>query len=590
MQQQLQFYNNQIKLYSGALSAVKEQLFISSMLRLVLFFLAIFGLYYFYGQTKVISGILVLTFALFLYMVSRHTDLQYKREKLLTLIRINETEVKVQKREFQHLADGKEFIDASHDFSQDLDLFGRGSFYQYSNRTSLQQGSEIYSKILTANDYLAIKNKQLAVKELAELPEWRQNFSAIATMVKTETPYYKIIKWMNGYIAFTKNTLKNLPWIFSIISVALIVSYFLDWMSGWILLTWFFLGLGITGRYLKRITKLASDCAKIQSTFQQYQALIYKLEEIEFSSEILKEKRALIIQNEGTASQKMKRFSRLLNGLDQRNNIIIGLLGNAFMLRDIQMCYAIEQWITRHGAKVESWFAAIAFFDAYNTMGNFCFNHPNYAFAEIHSGPAVLKVTDASHPMLDPEKSVPNDFEIRDAEFFIVTGANMAGKSTFLRTVSLQIVMANAGLPVNASSVVYNPVKLISSMRTTDSLTDDESYFFSELKRLKFIVEKIDKERYFIVLDEILKGTNSTDKAQGSRRFIDRLIRSKSTGIIATHDLSLCRAAEDYNEVKNYYFDADIKDDELYFDYIFKEGICKNMNASFLLKKMGIVE
>lgn len=166
----------------------------------------------------------------------------------------------------------------------------------------------------------------------------------------------------------------------------------------------------------------------------------------------------------------------------------------------------------------------------------------------------------------------------------------MAGKSTFLRTVSLQIVMANAGLPLCADEVSYSPIKLITSMRTTDSLTDDESYFFSELKRLKFIVNEIQKDRYFIVLDEILKGTNSTDKAEGSRKFVERLVKSKATGIIATHDLSLCEVAKEMPEVENHYFDAEIIDNELHFDYRFKKGICQNMNASFLLKKMEIVE
>jgi len=166
----------------------------------------------------------------------------------------------------------------------------------------------------------------------------------------------------------------------------------------------------------------------------------------------------------------------------------------------------------------------------------------------------------------------------------------MAGKSTFLRTIALQIVMGNIGLPVCAEKTVYTPIKLITSMRTTDSLTDDESYFFSELKRLKFIVNEIKNDHYFIILDEILKGTNSTDKAIGSRKFVDKLVNSKSTGIIATHDLSLCEASKELLKVKNYFFDARIENDELYFDYTFKEGICQNMNASFLLKKMGIVD
>lgn len=182
-----------------------------------------------------------------------------------------------------------------------------------------------------------------------------------------------------------------------------------------------------------------------------------------------------------------------------------------------------------------------------------------------------------------------NDFEIKNKQFFIITGANMAGKSTFLRTVSLHIVMANVGLPVCATASVYSPVKLITSMRTSDSLTDDSSYFFSELTRLKYIVDAIKQDNYFIILDEILKGTNSTDKAIGSRKFVEKLVASHATGIIATHDLSLCEIEEHLSEVKNHYFDAQIIDDELYFDYTFKKGICQNMNASFLLKKMEIV-
>jgi len=165
----------------------------------------------------------------------------------------------------------------------------------------------------------------------------------------------------------------------------------------------------------------------------------------------------------------------------------------------------------------------------------------------------------------------------------------MAGKSTFLRSVALHIVMANVGLPVCASKAEYMPVKLITSMRTSDSLVEDSSYFFAELTRLKYIVDTIKDTPYFIVLDEILKGTNSVDKAQGSKKFIEKLVASQATGIIATHDLSLCDIEEQLNQVHNYYFDAEIIEDELYFDYKFKKGICEKMNASFLLKKMNII-
>ena len=164
----------------------------------------------------------------------------------------------------------------------------------------------------------------------------------------------------------------------------------------------------------------------------------------------------------------------------------------------------------------------------------------------------------------------------------------MAGKSTFLRTISIAILSANCGLPVCAKSFNYSPIKLITSMRSSDSLSNEESYFFSELKRLRFIIDELKNQPYFIVLDEILKGTNSKDKEEGSKKFVGKLIDLKSTGVIATHDLSLCKMAEQNEQVINMFFDAEIVDGELFFDYQFKEGVCQNMNASYLLEKMGI--
>ncbi|MGB5459955.1 MAG: DNA mismatch repair protein MutS, partial [Eudoraea sp.] len=289
-------------------------------------------------------------------------------------------------------------------------------------------------------------------------------------------------------------------------------------------------------------------------------------------------------------SQILKQFSGMLNAFDQRNNMIFGALANGFLLWDLRYAYSIEKWISVHGNSVERWLNTIAFFDSYNSLGNFAFNHPDYTFPEITKNDLIIEAKNISHPMLDPAEGVTNNFKISKEEFFVITGANMAGKSTFLRTISLQIVMANMGLPVCATFLRYQPIKLITSMRTVDSLTEHESYFFSELKRLKFIIDSISDDQYFIVLDEILKGTNSTDKAIGSRKFIEKLVGSNSTGLIATHDLSLCEVAKSLEKVDNYYFDAAIVNDELHFDYKFKKGICQNMNASFLLKKMKIVE
>ena len=354
------------------------------------------------------------------------------------------------------------------------------------------------------------------------------------------------------------------------------------------------MGLGITGLFLKKTSILYQNSNLAKDTFKQYHQLLLQIEKEEFISDILKEKQEQIKTENKKASAIFNDFSKTLDAFDQRNNIIFGIFGNAFALWDIKQSYKIELWIEKYHNQVEKWFEVIAFFDAQNSLANYVFNHPKHSFPKItNNNDFTIKAKQLGHPLLNKEKRIDNDFTIDSKEFFIITGANMAGKSTFLRTVSLSIVMANIGLPVCAKSFVYKPIHLITSMRTSDSLTDDESYFFSELKRLKFIVDAINPKtatkQYFIILDEILKGTNSKDKAIGSRKFVEKLVKSNSTGIIATHDLSLCEITNELPQVKNYYFDAEIINDELHFDYTFKDGICQNMNASFLLKKMEIV-
>ena len=269
--------------------------------------------------------------------------------------------------------------------------------------------------------------------------------------------------------------------------------------------------------------------------------------------------------------------------------MIFGFLGNGLLLWDLHQSYKIEKWIEKYNSLVESWFDVIAFFDAQISLANYAFNHPKYPFPVLNKDENILDGTLLGHPLINNKTRISNNFLIRKKDFMIITGANMAGKSTFLRTVSLTIVMANVGLPVCAKKLDYSPTKLITSMRTSDSLVDESSYFHAEIMRLKFIVDQMKDEQYFIILDEILKGTNSKDKAIGSRKFVERLVKSGSTGIIATHDLSLCDIDKEYDQIHNKYFDALIKDEELYFDYQLKEGVCVNMNASFLLKKMGII-
>ena len=583
------YYSANITNYAAEVSKLYKQLTSLSIARLLVFIATAIGGYFTFGSWPLFAGVLVAGAIGFVFLLSKYTTIKATYNLKKELVTINKEELKINSGDFFDRDGGLQFQDPSHNYALDIDLFGRGSFYQFINRTTIDDGSQALANSLKANATEGIVLRQEAIKELASKADWRQQFQANAGLIKVETKATTILEFLKSHQPILPRFFKSIPLIISVLTLIIfglaIAKLIPIPMTGY----WLLVGLVISGRYVKKINMLSANTDKMRDTFRQYAVLLSAIENETFSAPLLVEKQAQIQLKDKKASQILRELSKAMDALDNRSNLISALFGNGYFLTDIKNTYAIEQWLQNYSDIVEDWFEVVAFFDAYNSLGNYSFNHQQYVYPQIVEKNSDTKVIGLGHPLLKSEKRVDNDFEIKNQQFFIITGANMAGKSTFLRTVSLHIVMANVGLPVCAKSSVYSPVKLITSMRTSDSLTDDSSYFFSELTRLKYIVDAIKKDNYFIILDEILKGTNSTDKAIGSRKFVEKLVASHATGIIATHDLSLCEIEDHLKEVKNYYFDAQIIADELYFDYTFKKGICQNMNASFLLKKMEIV-
>ncbi len=591
MQDSNSFYQERLTTLNRELSQLKKRLTLLGTIRLFIFIATVFCIYLFFNQTNLVIITSIIGVIIFLMVVKIHEDLKQKRRFTEKLITINQLEINVTQGNLDTLATGEEFIDQNHFYSFDIDLFGKGSFFQYCNRTITTQGKQLLAQWLTQNQIKNITQKQEAIQELAAQPKWRQEFSAKAMLLDVEFSTSKITHWIHHYKSDFSKTTKTLPKIFAIISLALFALTALKLVASTVLIIWFILGLVLSGFYLKKINKVYQIASKSKDTFKQYHQLLAQIETTSFKAQHLYEQQQLIKTDTQQASQIFLKFSKILDAFDQRNNLIMALLGNGLFLRDLQQVNRIEDWILKYHTKVEHWFKVVAYFDAQNSLANYAYNHSKTVYPQIKQEKNVLlQAEQLGHPLLKETQRISNNFSIDPQNFFIITGANMAGKSTFLRTVSLSIIMANMGLPVCAKKMIYKPIKLITSMRATDSLTDDTSYFFSELKRLKFIVDQIQEEQYFIILDEILKGTNSTDKAIGSKKFIEKLVSTNSTGIIATHDLSLCEIEATLPQVKNYYFDAEIVNNELYFDYRLKTGVCQNMNASFLLKKMQIIE
>ncbi len=589
MQKLLDFYTATLNRYVLASDTMQKRLKLLSVSRLMAFTATVIVIYFFRNEVKWAILSAFVGMGVFLFLIRYYEDVKIKYRLLHALAKINATELAVVQHDFAELPPGDTHKDPEHHYSHDLDLFGQGSLFQYINRTQLPEGEQLLVKKLTENEVVDVPEKQKIIKELAQKVEWRQHFSAQGALITQETKIADIVTWLHRYAPFVPGVMRYLPWLFLAIFVGLAALVYWQGVAESLLLFWLLLGLGVTARYFRRISQLAHKADRIKATFKQYSQLLRILEETNFEAPQLQSKKQQLSVANKKASQAIRQFSKLLNTMDYNNNIFYAIFGNGCFLGALHTAYRIERWIQQYKTHVGDWFEVIAFFDAYNSLGNFGFNHPHYSYPEINEGDFVLSCTKAGHPLIPAKSSIRNDFTISQENFFIITGSNMAGKSTFLRTVGLCVVMGNMGLPVCAEKCVYSPVKLVTSMRSVDSLYKGDSYFLSELKRLKKVVQLLEQEPFFVLLDEILKGTNSTDKAKGSRRFVERLLRANATGLIATHDLSLCDVAKAHAKVHNYHLDATIRNDALYFDYLLKKGVSKTMNASFLLEQMDLV-
>ena len=583
------YYKNNRNTYK----AKKEQLLKKSrrfgLLRLISFLLTLFGVYHFYGNWTPFSLISVFGLLLFSTLIYYHHVLKNKKNFYEKLENINQEELNMLSGNYATRPTGEAFLNPNHFYSNDIDLFGKGSFFQFLNRTATNEGKQKLATLMLSNDIQEIEHKQEAIKELGQHMDWIQHFTASAHLMEVTTNSKTITGWLNKYTPFIPSYFNWLPTLFSLLSIVIITLSLLSLLPSSVVIYWLMFGLLITLKYTKKINRLALDVNTVVGIFKQYSPLLEKIESASFKAPLLVKMSQKIKSNKGLKASKIfNLFSKTVDALNNRNNMLVALFGNGFLLWDVRQVFKIEQWITNYKEVINEWFEVVSFFDAYHSLSILAFNQTEYCYPSIKNTATIITAENLGHPLIDKSQRVASNVTIGQDQFFIVTGANMAGKSTFLRTLSLHIVMANMGLPICATASTYSPIKLITSMRTNDSLTENSSYFFSELTRLKFIINALQKDRYFVILDEILKGTNSVDKAIGSAQFVEKLTALNAAGIIATHDLSLCKIEKKSKQVINYYFDTTIKEDELYFDYTLKKGICKNMNASFLLKKMEI--
>lgn len=578
------------------LNKVQQQIYRISTLRLLLFMAGVAGIIYFRAESwTTIGGIALLTLLPFLLFIKRHNRLFHRKDYLEKKIEINEQELAALDYDTSVFDDGKEFTDAAHLYTFDLDVFGPHSLFQYINRTCTQPGKQRLAAWL--GKHLERKEdiirRQEAVSELAPELKFRQRFRILGLLHKGKAAdETELRQWAESPSIFrTRKLLRLLPPLVTgcnAVCLMLVIAGILPASLYGILWTCFVVaGFAFTGR----ITKMQALYGKKLQILSTYASLLRLMERQPAQSTLLKEIKEQIGGEKRKASHSIGELNKLMDELDQRNNVFMYVILNGCFFWELRQIMRIEAWKEQYAADLPQWLDAIGRTDALCSLATFAYNHPDYIYPTISPTPFCLCAKELGHPLMHRDRCVRNDINATKRPFFIIiTGANMAGKSTYLRTVGINYLLACIGAPVCARQMELSPARLITSLRTSDSLNDNESYFFAELKRLKLIIDKLQAgEELFIILDEILKGTNSMDKQKGSFALIKQFVTLQANGIIATHDLLLGKLIDLFPEhIRNYCFEADITNNELTFSYRLRPGVAQNMNACFLMKKMGI--
>lgn len=590
-----QFYLNRISELKDALNVLIKRRSQLAWLRLGTLLVSIVGCWQLWPLGVFPALLFLFIFlALFLYFVK--IDLINKNliSNQQLLIDINKQEIEILGHKFLHLPDGSEFKPTDHAYANDLDIFGKASLYQYINRTTSQQGNQLLADWLLNNVTAEeIIQRQQAVKELQQQTAWRQQLEAYGQSTQiTIATQNKIQNWLEQENSFIGKTIWQIVrFVLPAICISIIVLYSIDLISTKTLNLSLLLFMAIAFSITKWVMPVYKQLNKIANEVETLRDSVEWIEKAEFKSELLKDLQKQFSANEQKASYSITLLRKIFSRLDYRFNPVVFIPLNTIFLWDLQQVLALEKWKQKNLHNTSNWFSALAKFEALSSIANLAFNHTEWNYPELSKDDFVFEAKDLGHPLIIKQKLVTSNFSTKGKQQInLVTGSNMAGKSTFLRSVGINIVLAHIGAPVCASTLILSPVKVISTMRVSDNLEESTSTFYAELKKLKQIIDAVNKhENVFLLLDEILRGTNSNDRHTGSEALIKQLIRDKASGIIATHDLELTKLAAIFpGNIHNYHFDVAIENEELYFDYKLKDGICKSMNASLLMRKIGI--
>lgn len=588
-------YTDKISFYEKELSKLKSKDLLFSAFRFVAIISAGFCFYLYLDSDLplflICSLVLVIVFT---QALIQHLKLRKNLKRTRLYIQLNREEVDNLQGIPYPNNEGDEFKDPEHIFANDLDLFGSNSLFQYLNRTISYKGRAILGERLKLNSATQdLEKKQEAVKELQTKLDWRQKFRVIGQGEKEESE-------VESHLKFWLQNSSRKPIISSLYLLLPLGALCLGLMVNWIIFptlgnfNWlsysFLFNLLLVFSQYKTIKAEYAQLSGVSNSLGAYSELLEIIEAENFESELLQNLKNKIVTKDKKASKALKELSKILDGFDQLNNVVALIVTNGLYHFHLHSLRRLFQWKSNNGIGIFDWLDAIAEFDFLSSLANYAYNHPEYIFPKT-SEKEEFSALNVGHPLLKSEKRINNSIDFDGFKYVLLTGSNMSGKSTFLRTLGLNLVLMKMGAPVCASEFRAFPFVLLTSMKLVDSIEKEESYFQAEVIRLKRIHEILQSENpCFVLLDEILRGTNSDDKRNGTRLFMEKIKAYNAKGVIATHDIDIADlAAESPNSFKAFYFESTVENDELKFDYRLREGVCRTPNATRLMQAQGII-
>lgn len=598
MQTSKKKYERRERYYNKILEKQGKVLKIITNLRLTVALAGIGNMVFLYitNSYSLILPILIVYIVIFIYLVIKHNEARVRRNYSSSLYRINDESIKRVDGKWKDFKDtGVEFLDESHSYSEDLDVFGKGSLFQWINVSTTYMGREKLKRYLLKPcvNRDEIHKRQEVLDELSKKLWWRQRFMAegmiISHGINNPEPLFKFVKEKKEF--YLKQWIIVAVRVFPIISVILTFLYLTGKISHYPLL----ILLGTQALILKfknkERSKILNTVYKHKEEIKAYRKMLQQFEKHHFKSNYLKElKGRLVNERNYTAFQQIDMLEKITQSISNRNNAVFIII-NILLLWDYQCMISLERWKKRSGILIETWLDTIGELEALSSLALIKHDNPQWAMPRIVDDSSTLRAVSMGHPLLTG-KRVCNDLQIEPpTKILLITGSNMSGKSTLLRTVGLNLLLAYIGAPVCAKSFQCPLMEIYTCMRVSDNLEKNISSFYAELLRIKEIVKAAKSSRVFFLLDEIFKGTNSEDRHEGAKKLINKLLKDGAIGLVSTHDLELgILENESSKKIRNYHFQEYYRDNEIYFDYRLKSGISTTRNAMYLIKMVGIDE